>query len=163
MDPVTILATANAAFSGIKQLVQAGRDLEDCVSQLASWAGACADIDKAASIEKKKSQSIFKSLIPKNTESVQSEAMTAYMAKVKIQRQRDELRELIGVTMGKHGWEAFLREEARIRKERQDTVHAELERREKVKQLFIAIGLVLLALGTLGLALALILAIKEAR
>ena len=160
MDPVTLVATASAAFKGLKSLVEAGRELEDCMGQLSQWAGAVADIDKAAELDKRK-PSLFKSLIPSNGKSIQAQAMDMFAAKKAAQRQRDELRQLIQYTQGEHGWHEFLRMEAELRKERKDTVHAEMERRQKVKDLFMALGLVVLSVGTVGLAIVLILAIKN--
>ena len=161
MDPVTLVATASAAFNGLKQLVQAGRELEDCVTQLSQWAGAVADIDKADEQAKKRKASLFKSLIPKDGKSIQQQAMEAYTAKLQVRKQRDELRQLISTTQGINGWHEFIRMENEIRKQRQDTVHDELERRQKVKDLLMAVGLVVLAIGTLGLFLVLVLAIKN--
>ena len=159
MDPVTLVATASAAFKGLKALVETGRELEDCMGQLSKWAGAVADIDKAAELKRK--PSLFKSLIPSNGKSIQAQAMDMYAAKLAAQKQRDELRLLIQYSQGKHGWEQFLRLESEVRKERQRTVHAEMERRQKVKDLIMALGLVVLSIGTVGLAIVLILAIKN--
>ena len=159
MDPVTLVATASAAFKGLKALVETGRELEDCMGQLSKWAGAVADIDKAAELKRK--PSLFKSLIPSNGKSIQAQAMDMFAAKKAAQRQRDELRQLIQYTQGEHGWHEFLRMEAEVRKERRDTVHAEMERRQKVKDLLMALGLVVLSVGTVGLAIVLILAIKN--
>ena len=159
MDPVTLVATASAAFKGLKQLVEAGRELEDCMSQLSKWAGAVADIDKAAELKRK--PSLFKSLIPSNGKSIQAQAMDMFAAKKAAQRQRDELRQLIQYTQGEHGWHEFLRMEKDIREERRKTVHAEMERVQKLKDLGMSVLIVLLAIGTLGLFLALVLAIKE--
>ena len=39
IDPVTAIATANAAFKGIQMMVAKGREIEDCVGQLSKWAG----------------------------------------------------------------------------------------------------------------------------
>ena len=160
MDPVTLVATASAAFKGLKSLVEAGRELEDCMSQLSQWAGAVADIDKA--LEKEKKPSLFKSLIPKGGKSIQAQAMDMYGAKLQAQKQRDELRTMIQYSQGKQGWEQFLRLESDIRKERQRTIYAEQERIEKLKNIGAAIFITVLAVATLGLLLVLILMIQSA-
>ena len=157
MDPVTLVATASAAFKGLKALVEAGRGLEDCMSQLSQWAGAVADIDKA--LEREKKPSLFKSLIPKGGKSIQAQAMDMYAAKLQAQKQRDELRIMIQYSQGKHGWEQFLRLESEIRKERQRTVYAEQERIEKLKQIGEAVLVTVFAVATLGLLLVLVLMI----
>ena len=52
IDPITAFTAASAAFSGVKKLVQAGRELEDISGQLGAWYGAVADISKAESQRK---------------------------------------------------------------------------------------------------------------
>lgn len=162
LDPVTIIGVATTAFKGLKAAVEAGRELEDCLGQLSQWAGAISDLDKADELTKKKKSSLFKSLIPKGGKSVESEAMEIYSAKIQAQKQRDELRTLIQYTQGQHGWETFLRTESEIRKKRRETVHAELERREKLKEIGSAVAFSLFALITLGLGLLLILKMSGA-
>jgi DUF438 domain-containing protein len=161
LDPVTIIGVATTAFKGLKAAVEAGRELEDCMSQLSQWAGAVADLDKADEIAKKNKNSLFKSLIPKGGKSIQQQAMDAYTAKLQVRKQRDELRQLIQYTQGEHGWHEFLRMETQIRKERQELVYKELERKEKLKELGIAALVVLLGIFTIAGAIALMVAMKE--
>ena len=153
LDPVSIIGIATTAFKGLKAAVEAGRELEDCMSQLSTWAGAIADLDKSDELIKKKKNSLFRSLLPTNGKSVQAQAMEAFAAKRTAQKQREELRQLIQFTTGKHGWDEFMRMETKIRKDRQEALYAEIERREKVKDLFIGVGVGLLAIGTMGLAI----------
>ena len=153
LDPVSIIGIATTAFKGLKAAVEAGRELEDCMSQLSTWAGAIADLDKSDELIKKKKSSLFRSLVPSNGKSIQAQAMEAFAAKQTAVKQRNELRQLIQYTVGKNGWDEFMRMEASIRKERQEALYAEIERREKVKDLFIGVGVGLLAIGTMGLAI----------
>jgi DUF438 domain-containing protein len=161
LDPVTIIGVATTAFKGLKAAVEAGRELEDCMSQLSQWAGAVADLDKADELAKKNKNSLFKSLIPKGGKSIQQQAMDAYTAKLQVRKQRDELRQLIQYTQGEHGWHEFLRMETQIRKERQELVYKELERKEKLKDLAIGAAVILLGVFTIAGAIALMLAMKE--
>jgi len=138
LDPVSIIGIATTAFKGLKAAVEAGRELEDCMGQLSQWAGAIADLDKSDELIKKKKQSLFRSLLPANGKSIQAQAMEAFAAKKTAQKQREELRQLIQFTTGKHGWDEFIRMEAKIRKERQEALYAEIERREKLKDLGLA-------------------------
>jgi hypothetical protein len=49
-DPITISASvsvASAAFSNIKRMFQAGRDLEAMSQDLSRWMGAVSDVDNA--------------------------------------------------------------------------------------------------------------------
>jgi phage shock protein A len=153
LDPVSIIGIATTAFKGLKAAVEAGRELEDCMGQLSQWAGAIADLDKSDELIKKKKSSLFRSLLPTNGKSVQAQAMEAFAAKRTAQKQREELRQLIQFTTGKHGWDEFMRMETKIRKDRQEALYAEIERREKLKDLFIGAGVGLLAILTAGLAI----------
>ena len=163
LDPVTIIGVATTAFKGLKAAVEAGRELEDCMSQLSKWAGAVADLDKAEELAKKKKDSLFKSLIPTGGKSIQEQAMEAYTAKVTARKQRDELRQLIQYTQGEHGWHEFMRMENQIRKERQELVYKEIERKEKLKELAIGTVVVLLGIFTVAGAIALMVAMKEVK
>jgi len=158
LDPVSIIGIATTAFKGLKAAVEAGRELEDCMGQLSQWAGAIADLDKSDELIKKKKNSLFRSLLPANGKSIQAQAMEAFAAKRTAQKQREELRQLIQFTTGKHGWDEFMRMEAKIRKDRQEALYAEIERREKLKELGIAALVSLFAIavtsGVIALAVA---------
>ena len=161
LEIAAAISVASKAFTAVKSGVEMGREIQDVMGQLSEWAGAVADIDKIDSLSKKKKGSLFKSLIPKDGKSIQQQAMDAYTAKLAVQKQRDELRQLIQYTQGENGWHEFLRLEKQVREERRKTIHAEMERRQKVKDLLIAVGLVAASLVTLGLFLALVVAIKN--
>ena len=150
LDPVSIIGIATTAFKGLKAAVEAGRELEDCMGQLSQWAGAIADLDKSDELIKKKKQSLFRSLLPANGKSIQAQAMEAFAAKQTAVKQRNELRQLIKYTTGKHGWDEFIRMEVQIRKDRQEALYAEIERREKLKELGLAFLVILLGIGTMG-------------
>jgi hypothetical protein len=48
LDPVTVIATASAAYNALKKGIEIGRELQDMGGQLATWAGAISDIDYLA-------------------------------------------------------------------------------------------------------------------
>ena len=144
MDPITIIATASAAYNALKQGIAVGRELQDMGGQLATWAGAVSDMEFLA----KKAQE------PpwwKVGSSVQAEAIEIFAAKKKIEAQRDELRTFVQYSYGQAGWEELLRIEAQVRKRKQATDH----RRAEMKEMAINVALVMLVLaaGIAGLAL----------
>ena len=153
MDPVSIIGIATTAFKGLKAAVNAGREIQDCMGQLSQWAGAIADLDKSEELLQKQKKNPFRSLIPANQKSIEEQALHTWNAKQTSMKQRDELREMVLTTLGRPAWEDFLSIEAEIRKQRQEALYAEIERREKVKDLFIGVGVGLLAIGTMGLAI----------
>ena len=70
-------------------------------------------------------------------------AMRSYSAKLKIQKQREELKNWIVGHYGVQGWENLLKEEGRIRKARQEAIYAKAEQKRMVRDYSI-IGLALL-------------------
>jgi len=162
MDPVTIIGIATSAYKGLRAAIETGREIQDMASQLGQWAGAIADLDKLDEINKRKKNSLFTSLIPKNGKSVEQEAVEIFAAKKQAQAQKSELLQFIGYQHGEKGLREFVDLEKQIRKERRETAHAELERIQKLKDIGAAILLTVVAVGTLGLALVLILMIQGA-
>ena len=135
MDPVTAMATASAAFGAIKKGFQIGRDIESMASDLSRWMGALSDIDQAE--KEAKNPPIFKKLF--NGKSVEQEAIEAFAAKRKAQAQRDELKQWISLTMGMSAWDELIRMEGNIRKQRQETLYRQRERRRKFVEIVVVI------------------------
>ena len=159
LDPVSIIGIASTAFKGLKAAVEMGRELEDCMGQLSQWAGAIADLDKSEELIKKKKSSLFRSLLPTSGMSIEQQAIQIFTAKQTARKQREELRQIIQFTTGKHGWDEFLRMEAQIRKDRQSALYAEIERREKLKDLGVAIAVSLFVTAVTAGVIALVVAI----
>lgn len=126
LDPVTAIATASAAFNGIKKLVAAGRDLEDCMGQMAAWAGAVSDINEAS--RNAKNPPLFKKLTSKK--SVEQEAMEIFAHRRKIEAQEKELREIVMYAYGKEAWIELIGLRRRIRLEREKAFYAQKRKRE---------------------------------
>lgn len=144
MDPITIIATASAAYNALKKGIEIGRELQDMGGQLTTWAGAIADIEFMAA----KAENPPWWAAGRN---VQAEAIEIFAAKKKIQAQRDELKTFIQFSHGQSAWEDYIRIEAQVRKRKQATDH----RKAEIKELLITITLVTLVLiaGISGLAL----------
>lgn len=144
MDPITIIATASAAYNALKKGIEIGRELQDMGGQLATWAGAIADIEfMAAKAENPPFWAVGRN--------VQAEAIELFAAKKKIEAQRNELRTYIQYSYGQSGWEELMRIEAQVRKRKQATDHRKAEIKEKLITATI-VALVLMA-GISGLAL----------
>ena len=139
MDPVTAMATASAAFNTIKKGFAVGRDIEQMASDLGRWMGALSDIEQAE--KEAKNPPIFKKLFA--NKSVEQEAMEAFAAKRKAQQQRDELKQWLQFTVGSKAWDELIKMEGQIRKQRQDTLYRQRERRQKFIEI-VVIGLSIL-------------------
>tara|TARA_Y100001973_G_scaffold97440_2_gene153498 strand:+ start:2062 stop:2751 length:690 start_codon:yes stop_codon:yes gene_type:complete len=145
MDPVTVMATATAAFNAVKKGVSIGKDIESMASDLGRWMGALSDLDM---LEKEaKNPPIFKKLFA--GKSVEQEAIEAFAAKEKAQQQRTDLKNFIGMMYGHSKWEQLLKTEASIRKSRAETIHLQRQRRRKFVEIVAWILMSLLAVGLL--------------
>lgn len=127
MDPASAMALASASFATIKKGFAIGRDVESMMSDIGRWMGALSDLDQAE--KEAKNPPIFRKLF--GGKSVEQEAMEVFAAKRKAQAQREELKQWISLTLGMSAWEDLLRTEARIRKQRQETLYAQREKRRK--------------------------------
>lgn len=136
MDPVTAMATASAAFGALKKGFQIGRDIESMVGDLSRWMGALSDIEQAE--KEAKNPPIFKKMFA--GKSVEQEALEVVMHKRKVQEQRDQLRQLIQYTCKAGTWEELIRMEGKIRKERQETLYRQRERRRKFVEILALVG-----------------------
>ena len=145
MDPVSALATASAAFNVIKKGFEVGRDIEQMAGDLGRWMSAMSDLSEAE--RQAKNPPLFKKLMFKG--SVEEEAMATFAAKKKAEQMREELKQYISWTMGQKAWDELIRMEGQIRKERQETIYAQAQKRQKFVEclvigLAICIGISLL-------------------
>ena len=146
MDPISAMATASAAFNTIKKGFAVGRDIEQMASDLGRWMGALSDLEQAE--KEAKNPPIFKKLFAGS--SVEQEAMEAFAAKTKAEKQREELKTWIQYTMGQSKWDELIRMEATIRKERQETLYRQRERRQKFIEIIVISLAGIIAVGFLG-------------
>jgi hypothetical protein len=126
LDPITAIATATAAFNGVKKLVAAGRELEDCMGQMAQWYTALSDLGEAE--RNVKNPPLFKRLTSKK--SVEQEALEIFAHRRKVQAQEKELREIILYAYGKDAWTELIGLRRRIRLERERAIYAQKRKRE---------------------------------
>lgn len=127
MDPVTCMAVASSAFGVLKKGFAIGRDIESMAGDLSRWMGALSDLDQAE--KEAKNPPIFKKMFA--GKSVEQEAIEIFAAKKKAQAQRDELKQYLQYTVGSKAWDELIRMEGQIRKQRQETLYRQRERRAK--------------------------------
>ena len=154
LDPITAAATASAAFNTIKKGFEIGRDIEQMAGDIGRWMSCLSDIEQAE--KEAKNPPIFKKLFA--GASAEEEALQIFIANKKAKEQREQLRNYIGYTMGRSAWDELVRMEGRIRKERQETLYLQRERRKK----FIEItAIVVFCTVVLGVILGFILLLKS--
>ncbi len=84
IDPVTAIAAASKAYAMTKAMVEAGRSVEDTMTQLGTWYGHASDVLDAE--RKARNTNSFKKVV--FSKSVEAEAAKAFAAKKKLQAQQ---------------------------------------------------------------------------
>ena len=144
IDPVTAIATANAAFKGIQIMVAKGREIEDCVGQLSKWAGAASDI---AFLEKKaKNPPWYKAF----SGSAESEAIEIYAAQEKLQKQRAEILRMVQYTGGAKGKDKYLEILRDVKEKRRKTMYRKQEIKQAIVEWTVGILVFVSGAGILG-------------
>ena len=148
IDPVTAIAGATAAFNALKKGVAFGRDMESMASDISRWMSCLSDVEQAE--KEAKNPPIFKKIIA--SKSVEAEALELFMAKRKLQQQRDELRQIISFSAGPSAWDELVKTEGRIRKERQETLYRQRERRKHLIEI-VSVTILVLIVGASAVGL----------
>ena len=131
IDPITLgaaVSTATTCYKTFVSMVQSGKELEDCTATLGKWMGAVSDIDNIH--KNSNNPSTFDKLF---NGSVQEVAMECFAAKKKIQKQREDLKNWLVGHYGLQAYEELLREEGRIRRQRQEAVYAREEQKRMIR------------------------------
>lgn len=140
IDPFTAMATATAAFNGIKKAVSVGKEISSMGSTLSSWSKAVSDLDFLD--EKAKKPPLYKKFT--NT---QSDALDIWTKKQKLKEMRAELQEYISFVYGPSAWKEIVAIEAEQRKAQRAAVYAKQEQVEKIINTTVIAAIVLLATG----------------
>ncbi len=145
LDPVTAAATATAAFNTIKKGFAIGRDIEQMAGDIGRWMSCLSDMEQAE--KEAKNPPIFKKLF--SNQSAEAEALQIFIANKKAKEQREELRNFIGYTMGRSAWDELVRMEGKIRKDRQDTLYRQREKRKHFLEITACVLLGVIVFGAL--------------
>ena len=109
MDPLTILAAAQAAYAGIQAGIAAGKEIQGMAGDLSELWGSLAKLTQAAAEEPKKT--FF------NDKSAEQIAIERYAAKAEAHDLALKARNLFVGTYGLAAWDQVQREVINIRKE----------------------------------------------
>ena len=153
MDPITVLTLATTAFTGIKKVVQAGKDAEDIYRQLSKWAGHVSDLNECIKDVEEKKPGMFEKIGFAKNET--SEAFDQIIAKRKIDEMEKEIRHMFTWGelhhLGLDGYKDFIKRRRKIKAEREKMIYEQMRRKKKflniVKQTII--GVSALGVGTL--------------
>ena len=136
MDPITIVTGATVAFNTVKKMIEAGRELEDCASQLGQWFSAVSDFYHVE--EQTKNPPLFKKIT--HGKSVEQEALDIMIQKKKIKEQEDSLRELILWTYGQDAYRDMMKIRREIREQREKAVYRQQKRRKQIIDSIVILG-----------------------
>jgi len=137
IDPVTCMAAASAAFSGLKKAISVGKDITSMGNTLSAWSKAVSDMDFLE--QKSKKPPMYKMFTD-----TQASALDIWTKKQKLKEMREELRSHISWTYGPSAWDEIVKIEAEQRKAQREAVYA----KQELKQKIIDITLGVLILGT---------------
>lgn len=146
MDPITLLAAASAAFNGVKQLVEHGKEIEDVFGQLSKWASYTSDLQEWCRQEESK-PSIFKKL---SFGDDTSEALNVMSIRMKLAQQEVEIREMFQWYGPPGAYEEFIAERRRIKAQREKMIYEQSRRRREFLYNAFYISTIVVLLGILG-------------
>ena len=126
LDPVTAAAGCAKAYAVVKGMVEAGRSVEDTLSQIGVWWGHYSD---AMECDKKEPSPFRKVVFAK---SVQAEALERFARQQKLRAQRREIVMLIKYTYGDTGLDEFRQLQKTITLERERTIYKQKRMKEKI-------------------------------
>jgi hypothetical protein len=132
MDPVSLLAAANAAFNSIKSAVEIGREVQDVYHELSKWASAAGDLQVYLNNQQDRKPGIFEKIGFSSSDT--SEAFDKFAAQVKIREMEAEIYHLFtwGALnhLGQEGYREFIQMRKRVREERERMIRDQMRRRE---------------------------------
>tara|TARA_R100001591_G_scaffold115374_1_gene130854 strand:+ start:544 stop:930 length:387 start_codon:yes stop_codon:yes gene_type:complete len=82
-----------------------------------------------------------------NSQNIEKVALDSLIAKKKMQKHRQDLKNMIMMSYGQAGWEDFIKTEISIRKKRAELVHRKQEQMDKIINIIAIIGLVITIVG----------------
>ena len=152
MDPLTVLALAQTAFSGLKAGIAAGKEIQHVAKDLSDLWGSLAKLTQIAAEPPRKS--VF------SNKSAEQIAIERYTAKAEAQDLAAKAKNMFVGQFGLSAWDQVQREVINIRKEiEREKYMAEKARAAKIEELrdaavvtMIVLGLVAL-IGLIGVAL----------
>jgi|TARA_R110001592_G_scaffold340551_1_gene628762 hypothetical protein len=120
IDPISAMAAASAAYSGIKKAVSVGREISGMAGTISQWSKACSDLDFL-------DQKAQKPPMYKMFSDTQATALDIWSQKKRLAEMREDLRAHISWTYGPSAWDEIVRIEAQQRKEQRELVYKKQE------------------------------------
>ncbi len=136
MDPVTLLATASAAFNGIKNAVAIGQEVEGVFRQLTKWADAAGQLQELINERKgdtnERKVGLFEKIGFKQSET--SEAFDIFAAQMRLREMEEEIRLMFIYGelqhLGMEGYSQFNQIRREVREKRERMIRDQARRRK---------------------------------
>jgi uncharacterized protein YaaN involved in tellurite resistance len=141
IDPVSAIGMATAAYNGIKKAIETGKEISEMGSTLNQWATSLSDLDFAH--KQIQNPPFFKKMF--GASEIEQNALEVWGQKQKAKEMRDELRSYISLYYGPSAWDEIVRIESKMRKERKDAIYEAEERKQKMLEVLVGIGLSIVA------------------
>jgi len=146
IDPVTCMAAASAAFSGLKKAISVGKDITSMSNTLSSWSKAVSDMDFLE--QKSKKPPMYKMFTD-----TQASALDIWTKKQKLKEMREELRAHISWTYGPSAWDEIVKIEAEQRKAQREAVYAKQQLKQKIIDITLGVLILSTAVGIFALVI----------
>lgn len=150
MDPVTLLATATAAFNGIKKVVDVGKEAEGIFRQLSKWADAASQLQEYINNSKTDTGEQKLGLFEKIgfSKTATSEAFDIFTAQMRLREMETEIYNmfLYGELqhLGSEGYSEFIQLRREVREKRERMIRDQIRRRKRfIENMFWAFMLVI--------------------
>jgi hypothetical protein len=143
MDPVTLLATATAAFNGIKHAIAIGQEVEGVYRQLSKWADAAGQLQQYIN-ENKTDTGEQKLGLFEKVKFSQSETSTAFDIVIAQERLREMEVDIYHMFvygelqhLGSEGYSNFIQLRREVREKRERMIRDQARRRKRfIENLF---------------------------
>lgn len=146
IDPATIgllLTGATKAVDYLKQGLQLGKDINEMSSAVTNMITHTHDLEH---MEKRaKNPTLWQQMF--SSENIEKVAVETLMAKKKMQKHRQELKNLILMNYSQQTWDQLIQLEGQIRKDRIKAHHAKIERLDHIKNV---VGITVLTITIVG-------------
>jgi len=146
IDPVSAIGMATAAYNGIKQAINTGKEISDMAGTLNQWATSISDLDFAH--KQAENPPMFKKLF--RASEIEQNALEVWGQKQKAKEMREELRSYISLYYGPSAWDEIVRIEGQMRKERKQAIYEAEERKQLILEWIIGIGLAVITSGVIA-------------
>lgn len=137
MDPITLLATATAAFNGIKNAVSLGQEVEGVFRQLTKWADAAGQlqsyINQNMTDTGQRQPGLFERIGFKQSET--SEAFDIFTAQMRLRQMEEDIRTMFIYgelqSYGMEGYSEFIQMRREVREKRERMIRDQARRRRR--------------------------------